>query len=85
MIFSRFRTYQNYTIFCQQYQRFLTHERYYRGGPKPKDLGLLLVSLQHLTAGDSLNKFLEDFPTVSREQAVAYLKMALEVVDTRAA
>ena len=41
--------------------------------------------IQHLTAGDSLNKFLDDFPTVSREQAVAYLKMTLEVVDARAA
>ena len=39
--------------------------------------------IQHLTAGDSLNKFLNDFPTVSREQAVAYLKMTLEVVDAR--
>ena len=34
--------------------------------------------IQHLTAGDSLNKFLDDFPTVSREQAIAYLKMTLE-------
>ena len=41
--------------------------------------------IQHLTAGDSLNKFLDDFPTVSREQAIAYLKMTLEVVDARAA
>ena len=41
--------------------------------------------IQHLTAGDSLNKFLDDFPTVSREQAVAYLKMTLKVVDGRAA
>ena len=35
--------------------------------------------IQHLTAGDSLSKFLDDFPTVSREQAVEYLKMTLEV------
>ena len=35
--------------------------------------------IQHLTAGDSLNKFLDDFPTVSREQAVAYLKMAPKI------
>ena len=41
--------------------------------------------IQHLTAGDSLNKFLDDFPTVSCEQAVAYLKMTLEVVDACAA
>ena len=37
------------------------------------------ILIQHLTAGDSLNKFLEDFPTVSHEQVVAYLKMTLEV------
>ena len=38
--------------------------------------------IQHLTAGDSLNKFLDDFPTVSREQAIVYLKMTLDIVDT---
>ena len=43
------------------------------------------ILIQHLTAGDSLNKFLDDFPTVSRAQAVAYLKMTLEVADARAA
>ncbi len=43
------------------------------------------ILIQHLPVGDSLNKFLDGFPTVSREQAVAYLKMTLEVVDTRAA
>ena len=41
--------------------------------------------IQRLTAGDSLNEFLDDFPTVSREQVVAYLKMTLEVVNVRAA
>ena len=41
--------------------------------------------IQHLTAGDSLNEFLDDFPTVSREQVVAYLRMTLEVVDACAA
>ena len=41
--------------------------------------------IQHLTAGDSLNQFLDDFPTVSREQAIAYLKMTLEVADACAA
>ena len=35
--------------------------------------------IQHLVAGDSLDVFLDDFPTVSREQAVAYLQMALEI------
>ena len=39
------------------------------------------ILIQHLTAGDSLNKFLNDFPTVSQEQAVAYLERTLEVTD----
>ena len=39
--------------------------------------------IQHLTAGDSLNKFLDDFPTVSREQAIAHLKMTLEVAEKK--
>ena len=43
------------------------------------------ILIQHLTAGDSLNKFLDDFPTVSQEQAVAYLEMTLEVADARIA
>jgi len=43
------------------------------------------ILVQHLIAGDPLDKFLADFPTVSREQAVAYLKMTPEIVDARAA
>ena len=43
------------------------------------------ILIQHIVAGDSLDKFLADFPTVSREQAIAYLKMTLEVADARAA
>lgn len=43
------------------------------------------ILIQHIVAGDSLDKFLADFPTVSREQAVAYLEMTLEVADARAA
>ncbi len=35
------------------------------------------ILIQHLTAGDSL----DDFPTVTREQAVAYLEMTPEAVD----
>jgi uncharacterized protein (DUF433 family) len=30
----------------------------------------------YLAAGDSLNEFLEDFPSVSREQAVALMELA---------
>ena len=32
--------------------------------------------IDHLEAGDSLNDFLEDFPTVTREQAIAFLEEA---------
>ena len=39
------------------------------------------VLVQHLTAGDSLDDFLDDFPGVSREQAIAYLEMTPEAVD----
>ena len=43
------------------------------------------VLIQHLTAGDSLDKFLDDFPSVSREQAVAFLNISLETVDAHSA
>ena len=44
--------------------------------------------IEHLAAGDSLEDFLTDFPTVRREQAIAYLEMDLEKTkesDARAA
>jgi uncharacterized protein (DUF433 family) len=31
--------------------------------------------LDHLEAGDTLDEFLEDFPTVSRQQAMSMLKI----------
>ena len=39
------------------------------------------ILIQHLTAGDSIDAFLDDFPTVEREQAVAYLEIALEATN----
>lgn len=36
--------------------------------------------LDYIEAGDSLDMFLEDFPSVSREQAKAFLEEALEAV-----
>ncbi len=39
------------------------------------------ILIQHLAAGDSLEDFLEGFPGVSCEQAVAYLEMTPEAVD----
>ena len=38
------------------------------------------ILMEHLQAGDSLEIFLENFPTVSREQAVALLEFAKSVV-----
>ena len=42
------------------------------------------VLIQHLKAGDTLDTFLDNFPTVTRQQAVAYLEMTLETADARA-
>lgn len=36
--------------------------------------------IDHLAAGTSLDEFLLDFPTVSREQAVAFLKLSEEAL-----
>lgn len=36
--------------------------------------------LDYLEAGDSLNEFLDDFPSVSREQATAALELAKEML-----
>ena len=38
----------------------------------------------HLEAGDSLDKFLDSFPSVSREQARAVLELAGELLIDRA-
>ena len=42
------------------------------------------ILIQHLAASDSLDDFLEGFPSVSREQAVAYLRTTLEAAEDRA-
>ena len=38
----------------------------------------------YLEAGDSLDEFLEDFPSVSRQQAVATLEMGREMAEKNA-
>ena len=38
------------------------------------------ILIDYLKAGDSLERFLEGFPTVTRAQAIAFLDMALEAV-----
>lgn len=40
------------------------------------------ILVQHLAAGDGLDKFLDDFPSVSRAQAVAYLEMTLHEAES---
>ena len=34
------------------------------------------ILIEHLEAGDRLDEFLEDYPTVSRDQAIAVLERA---------
>ena len=36
--------------------------------------------LDHLEAGDPLDKFLDDFPSVSREMAIRFIELAGEAV-----
>ena len=40
--------------------------------------------LDYLEAGDCLREFLEDFPSVSREQAVAALELAKQMLVSHA-
>ena len=40
----------------------------------------LQTLFDYLEAGDSLDKFLDEFPSVSREQAIAVLELAREGV-----
>jgi uncharacterized protein (DUF433 family) len=40
--------------------------------------------LDHLEAGDSLADFLQDFPSVTREQAVAALRLAGQMLVVNA-
>lgn len=40
--------------------------------------------LDYLEAGDKLDDFLQDFPSVTREQAVALLRLAWESLPTYA-
>jgi uncharacterized protein (DUF433 family) len=40
--------------------------------------------IDYLEAGDSLNDFLDDFPSVTREQAVTALEQAAELMGAGA-
>jgi len=41
------------------------------------------ILIQHLSAGDSLDVFLDDFPSVTREQAIAFLELGLREVEVK--
>jgi uncharacterized protein (DUF433 family) len=54
------------------------------GQPVFKGTRVPIESLfDHLEAGVSLDEFLEDFPTVSREQAVAALEVATKLLTAK--
>ena len=38
------------------------------------------ILMEHLEAGDRLDEFLEDYPTVSRDQAIALLERAMTIL-----
>ena len=40
------------------------------------------ILVQHVAAGDGIDTFLDDFPTVSRDQAVGYLETTLREAET---
>ena len=40
------------------------------------------ILLEHLEAGDRLDDFLADFPTVSESQAVALLEKAISLIES---
>lgn len=43
----------------------------------------LRTLLEYLEDGDSIDEFLEDFPTVGRDQIVAVLQLAMEMLLDR--
>ena len=42
------------------------------------------ILIDYLNEGETLDRFLEGFPTVSREQAEAFLEVALHAVEAEA-
>ena len=54
------------------------------GQPVFKGTRVPIESLfDHLEAGVSLDEFLDDFPTVSKEQAIALLNIANKLVNSK--
>ena len=44
----------------------------------------LRIMIEHLEAGDSLDVFLDDFPSVSRDPAIAALRQAEQLLPSHA-
>ena len=44
----------------------------------------VLILMEHLEAGDRLDEFLEDYPTVTRDQAIAVLNRAKTMLAGKA-
>ncbi|MGI8895926.1 MAG: DUF433 domain-containing protein [Casimicrobiaceae bacterium] len=42
------------------------------------------ILIDYLKAGETLNRFLDGFPTVTREQAEAFLEQAMHAIDAEA-
>ena len=42
------------------------------------------ILIDYLKSGETLDRFLQGFPTVKREQAEAYLEMTLEAAESQA-
>ena len=40
------------------------------------------ILIEHLEAGDRLEDFLTDFPTVSQDQAIALLERAMTIIES---
>jgi uncharacterized protein (DUF433 family) len=66
-------------------QELITIDRDILGGyPVFKGTRVPIETLfDHLEAGTSLDEFLEDFPTVSKEQAVALLEIANKFLTSK--
>ena len=73
--------------YAERYARSLVHSHPEIVSGEPVFVGTrvpLATLLDYLEAGQPLSEFLEDFPTVTREQAVAALEQAKEALLARA-
>jgi uncharacterized protein (DUF433 family) len=70
---------------CMHFNEIIHIDKDILGG-QPVFLGTRVpveTLFDHLEAGVSLNEFLEDFPTVTKEQAVSLLEMANKLLTNK--